>query len=235
MLAAIPGVVATGGKIAGAVSGAASALGIGGSKPDTDTFKIKVWSKVPFSATRIKGGKGKWKDTVTGESGNDRWSEVRQVAVVASAIDAYTDSNGTLRDIVTNDAISREAAWGRWLQKYGDVSYAVAFANDPSAFRPYGADPANDPTVGRAAPKPSGGTLGPVKDYVSDQAQNVVDAAKLAASNITGVATGAASGAVAGAESAARTQAATQSPWLWLGVGAVVLVVVFVVVSKKRS
>lgn len=230
MLAAIPGVVSVGKEIVDSVSG----LRIFGSTGDTDTLKNKVWSKVPFSMTRITGGKGKWRDTLTGETGNDRWSEVRQVAVIASAIGGYVDANGVLFDNATNAAISREAAWQRWLQAYGDVSFATAYQSDPTAFRPYGPNPANDPVIGRASVRPTGGTLGPVVDYVKDQAQDVADAAKQAASNIAGVASGAASGAVSGAESAARTQTVMQSPYLWLGIGAAVLIV-FVIISKKRS
>lgn len=228
MLAAIPGLVSVGQS---AVSAASSLFGGGGG---VDNLKNNVWAKVPFALRRIAGGSGKWHDTVTGESGNDQWGDVRAVAVIAPALGGYVDSNGVLYDNATAQPLTREQAWQRWLQAFGNIGFAQAFAQNPAAFHPYGPNPADDPTIGKAAPKPASGPLAPAQAYVAGQVQSVVTAAKDAASNIAGVATGAASGAVTGANSPAYVQSVTSSPLLWAGIAAVVLVVV-VVISKKRG
>lgn len=207
-------------------------------KKTVDNFKNNVWSKVPFSLRRIEGGKGKWHDTLTGASGNDQWGDVRAVAVVAGAIDSYVDANGILYDNATGVSLGHEQAWQRWVQAYGNVGFSTAYALDPSAFRVYGPNVENDPSIGYASPRASGGALGPAKDYVEGQIKTVVDTARQAADNIVGVGAGAVNGAVSGAtrgaNSAAYSQAITQSPLFWVGVGALVLIVL-AVASKKRG
>lgn len=228
MLAAIPGVVSMGSSAVKAVESLLS------NHKTTDNFKNNVWSKVPFELRRIAGGHGKWHDTLTGESGNDAWGDVRAVAVVAGAVDGYVDANGVLYDNITGTSLGHEDAWARWTAKYGSAGFAQAYQMDPTAFRIFGANPADDPTIGRASPRPVNGAVA----YVKDQINDVKTAAQLAADNIAGVARGAATGAqtgfTAGANSAAYTQSITQSPLLWVGLGVLVLVVI-VVASKKRG
>jgi hypothetical protein len=231
MFAAIPGAVAVVQSTAGAVKSVGSLFGGGGGK---DLFKDKVWSQVPFATRRIQGGKGKWKDPLTGESGNDNWGNVRGVAVVAPAINAYVDANGVLHDADTSQPISREDAWARWVARFGDVGFTSAFFANPSSFQPYTNDSSADPIIGAAAPKqPNAGEQ--LRDYVKDQAQDVVDAAKQAGSNIAGVATGAVAGAQAGAQSTIATQNALQgNTMLYVLLGAAALIAV-VVLTRKRS
>lgn len=231
MLAAVPGVVAVAQSAAGAVKSVGSLFSGGGGK---DSFKDKVWSQVPFATRRIQGGKGKWRDPLTGESGNDQWSNVRGVAVVAPAINAYVDSNGVLYDNDTRSPLSREDAWKRWVARFGDVGFSQAYFANPSSFHPYTNDKSADPIIGAAAPKqPNVGDQ--LRDYVKDQAQDVADAAKQAASNIAGVATGAAAGAQAGAQTTMATQSALQgNTMLYVLLGAAAIVAL-VVLTRKRS
>lgn len=128
----------------------------GGAPPP---FK-QVWAAVPFDPNsrgvttknflRLSGGHGRWTDQLTGEVTDDKGSDVRKVACCASGMDMYVDAN--LRMYFNRDGRSVEPAdsWNAWLTRFGNVSFAQAYAANPGAFRVFNAtSQGNDPAIGR--------------------------------------------------------------------------------------
>ena len=119
------------GSAVGAIVGFASSL-LGGSG-NGDLLK-NVWDVVPFSLIRLGGGHGQWTDPITHQVLTDAQSDVRKSAVVASAIGAFNDQNNFWYDDVTQQHLTPADAWQRWLQKFGNVGFAQAYAMAPGAF-----------------------------------------------------------------------------------------------------
>lgn len=122
------------GAAVGTLVGGVSTLFGGGGTPD----QMKaIWSVVPFSVLRISGGHGTWTDTLTHEVLTDAQSDLRKSAVVASAIGAFNDARNWWYDQATQQYLSGASALQRWQQKFGNLSFANAYASYPGAFQIY--------------------------------------------------------------------------------------------------
>lgn len=129
--ATIGSVVPILGTAIGAIVGAGVALFA--SAPTVDNLK-NVWDVVPFSLIRLTGGHGTWTDPLTHAVLTDAGSDVRKSAVVASALGCFNDQNNFWYDDTTQQHLTPNDTWQRWLQKFGNVTFAAAYAAAPSAF-----------------------------------------------------------------------------------------------------
>lgn len=116
---------------------------------DTPSAMTKLWTPIPASVIRITGGHGKWTDTVTGQTMDDGGTDNRKNAVIVSSVGIFNSagegSADLLYDRTTGSQVYAEDFLSRWLAKFGNVTFAQAFAAQPSAFQVYGSNPANDP------------------------------------------------------------------------------------------
>jgi hypothetical protein len=148
--AAAGSVVPVLGTAIGALVGLAASLFGGGGTPDTTKA---IWSVVPFSLIRLSGGHGTWTDTLTGVTMNDAGSDLRKSAVVASAINAFNDTNNHWYDATTQQYIDGSTATARWHTVFGNADFATAYAQYPNLFRIFGPTTQGDPTP--HAPNPA--------------------------------------------------------------------------------
>ena len=112
-----------------------------------DTPK-QIWSKIPADIIRVKGGSGKWTDTLTGQTMNDAGTDLRKSAVMASAIGCYNASDNRWFDNITRQYVDAAAAAQRWSSVFGSATFETAYRTWPQRFRIYGSNPANDPSFG---------------------------------------------------------------------------------------
>ena len=118
----------------------------GGNLPSAMT---QLWTPIPASLIRVTGGHGSWTDTVTGAKGDDGWTDNRKNAVIVSSVGMFNSAGEGAADLLydrtTGAQVYAEDFLSRWLAKFGNVTFAQAYAKNPGAFQIYGPNPANDP------------------------------------------------------------------------------------------
>lgn len=131
--------------------------GILGGHGDSNSIKT-IYQQIPQSMIRVTGGHGTWTDTVTGETMPDLQTEVRKVAMMASALGIYNDKRNWFFDDTTGQQLTPGAVLARWEHLFGNgTTFQAAYARAPELFRVFGSDPALDPII----PDIGGGPLPP--------------------------------------------------------------------------
>ncbi len=117
-----------------------------------------IYQQIPQSMIRVTGGHGVWTDTVTGETMNDLATEVRKMAVLASALGIFVNRDNWFFDDTTGQHLSPDTVLARWNTLFGTgTSFQQAYSQQPELFRVYGPDPSEDPvisTVGKVEQAP---------------------------------------------------------------------------------
>lgn len=129
-----------------------------GGPGDQNSIK-RIYQQIPQSMIRVTGGNGKWTDTVTHETMNDLATEVRKVAMMASALGIYVNHDNWFFDDTTGQHLSPGAVLARWQKLFGNSDFASAYSKFPELFRVFGPDPSLDPVISSAGKVENAGPL----------------------------------------------------------------------------
>lgn len=132
-------------KIRG-ITSAVGRLGIGGGS--TSGAFEDIYKQIPQSMIRVTGGRGKWTDTLTGETMNDIGTEVRKSAMLVSSLGAFVNRDNWFFDDATGQHLSPDTMRARWDAAFGNgASPLTVMAKHPELFRTWGTNPALDPVI----------------------------------------------------------------------------------------
>lgn len=107
-----------------------------------------IYQQIPQSMIRVTGGHGMWTDTLTGETMNDLGTEVRKVAMMASALGLYVNHDNWYFDDATGQHISPDTALARWNSLFGSgTTFQAAYGKFPELFRVYNPNDASDDPI----------------------------------------------------------------------------------------
>lgn len=195
--------------------------GILGGSGDSNSIK-QIYQQIPQSMIRVTGGHGTWTDTLTGETMPDLQTEVRKVAMMASALGIYNDKRNWFFDDTTGQQLTPGAVLARWQKLFGvGTTWSAAYARSPELFRVYGSDPSLDPII----PDIGGG---PLPANLRSGAQFTGSQPLVPLQSPAGVPTGGG----AGTSTNPLTVAGLSPAMVGLAIGAVVLLTVFA--PKRR-